>query len=67
MNKIQKIRIIEHEVHKNINFKFEADPIGQPGSPRVGRGKTKFLALTDLLRYNEKFNINVIDETGELL
>lgn len=63
--KRQKIVIIEHEGCEGGDFHYEANPIDQPGSPIVGRGKTPLKALIQLLEYNEKFRIEVIDQTGE--
>lgn len=55
-----KILIKEHKDFLSPDFQFEADLVNQPGSPRVGRGKTPLFALIDLLKYNEEFNIEVI-------
>jgi len=46
--------------------RYEADPVDQPGTPRVGRGSTPFYALKDLLMNNDEFNINIVNETGEI-
>ncbi len=42
-----------------------ADPVEQPGSPRIGIGETPFEALVDLLKYNEEFEIDVTEEVEE--
>jgi hypothetical protein len=51
---------------KTERWMYEADPVHQTGSPRVGRGATPFQALKDLLMNNDEFKVNIIDETGEL-
>lgn len=48
------------------DFRYGVDPIDQPGSPRVGRGKTLALALIDFFTANPKFEVEFIDETGEV-
>ena len=63
--KAQKVKIIKHKDRSKLR-RYEADPIDQPGSPRIGIGQTPYLALKDLLMNNESFNIHLIDETGEL-
>ena len=57
--KMQKIKITEYK-ELDPSYRFVADPIDQPGSPRIGTGKSPLLSLIDLLKYNEKFNIDVI-------
>ena len=61
--KYAMIKLIEEENYADKNFRFTAIPVDQPGSPRVGRGKTKLVALIDLLKNNNGFNIEVIDDT----
>ncbi len=62
---VQRVKIKKH-LSRSEYFRYEADPADQPGSPRIGVGPTPFLALKDLLMNNKKFNIHVMDETGEL-
>ena len=55
--------IIKRRDNKNPHYRFVADPVSQPGSPRIGTGETPLLALIDLLNYNKEFNIEVVDKT----
>jgi len=57
----QKIRLTKED------GVYIADPIGQPGSPVVGRGDTPLEALVFLICGNEEFNVELIDETEEVL
>lgn len=60
----QKVEIIKHR-RRDCSYqqRYEADPVGQPGSPVVGRGKTPLIALINLLAANDEFNIDVEDKT----
>jgi len=46
---------------------YIADFINQPGSPIIGRGDTPLEAIVFLICGNEEINIELIDETGEVL
>ena len=41
-----------------------ADPVNQPGTPIVGYGDNAYEALVNLLKYNEKFKIEVVIDEG---
>lgn len=58
------IKIKKHDT-KLKDFEYEADPIDQCGSPIVGRGSSPARALLDLILYNDKLGISILNETGE--
>lgn len=62
--KKQKLRI---KLTKEEHGTYMVDPIDQPGSPVVGRGYTPLEALVFFICGNEEVNIELIDETEEVL
>ena len=60
---VEKVKIKKDGLYDD---NYWADPVDQCGSPTIGVGKTPFLAIKNLLMNNTKFNIHLMDETGEL-
>ena len=61
MSKKQKLKLTkEGDV-------YIADFVNQPGSPNCGRGDTPLEAIVFLLCENEEIDIELIDETKEVL
>lgn len=57
MNKIKVTKEGEHY--------YTADPTWMTGSPVVGHGRTPLHALMNLFAWNEKFDFDIDDTTGE--